>query len=129
MVKYRQSHQDQLFWTRKFSEFVSIIDRNSLNIDLLRQEWWFNPLHADSLRLSRLGYSFVTTRVDLQAYSHLLDSKIMPKTLLQLEKFLDYPYYIYNLKNLIVFDEATSITLTLYGNDLQTYLDNVQKSI
>jgi hypothetical protein len=27
----------------------------------------------------------------------------------------------------MVFDESTSLTLTLYNNDLQTYLDNVQK--
>lgn len=122
------SRGDQLFWTQKFSEFVPEIDRPP-KINLLRQEWWFNPLSTQSLRLSRLGYSFVTTRVDLKAYPHVLTAKVLPKTLLQLEKFIENPYYLSHSDRIIVFDESTSITLTLYGNDLQTYLDNVQKFI
>lgn len=54
---------------------------------------------------------------------------MLPKTLLQLEKFIPYPYYISHIDRIVVFDEVTSLTLTLYNNDLQTYLNNVQKQI
>ena len=117
--------KDQFFWTAEFSKFVH--DQKLLDLSRLRQLWWFNPLSKTSMRLSKAGFNFVVTRVDIQCYSHCLEGKIRPKTLLQLEKILEYPYYIENVNTLKVFDQNTSVTLTLYNNNLQSYLDNVQK--
>lgn len=119
------SGKDQFFWTAQFSKFAP--DQKLPDLSKLRQQWWFNPLSKSSMRLSKVGFNFVTTRVDIQCYSHSLEGKIRPKTLLQLEKFLEYPYYIENINTLKVFDQTTSVTLTLYNNNLQSYLDNVQK--
>jgi hypothetical protein len=118
--------QDQSAWTQKFLE-ASNRPVNDLIVSRLKRAWWFNQLNSSSMRLSKEGINYATTHAKIHHYTHDLTSTIMPKTLLQLEKILEHPYYIQQLKKIVVFDERTSLTLTLYGNDLQTYLDNVQK--
>lgn len=118
--------KDQIFWTDQFAEFLNS-NCGPKDLIKLRQLWWFNPLSIHSMRLSKTGFNFVTTAVDIQCYSHDLEQKIRPKTLIQLEKFLDYPYYIFSVNKIKIFDRATSMTLILYGNNLQSYLDNIQK--
>lgn len=122
----KSSPIDQLGWTLKFIE-ASGRTSDGLFVERLRKSWWFNPLNPTSMRLSKEGVHYATTHAKIHYYSHDLGRIILPKTLIQLEKILEYPYYIPQIKKIIVFDEATSLTLTLYGNDLQTYLDNVQK--
>lgn len=117
---------DQSAWTQKFLE-ASNRPVNDLIVSRLKRAWWFNQLNSSSMRLSKEGINYATTHAKIHHYTHDLTSTIMPKTLLQLEKILEHPYYIQQLKKIVVFDERTSLTLTLYGNDLQTYLDNVQK--
>ena len=117
---------DQTGWTQRFVE-SSGRTTNAFGIEKLRKSWWFNPLNIHSMRLSREGVNYATTHAKIQYYMHDLDRAILPKTLLQLEKIIEYPYFIAKLDKIMVFDESTSLTLTLYNNDLQTYLDNVQK--
>jgi hypothetical protein len=116
---------DQPGWTERFVEHVGITTPDI--IKKMRQIWWFNPTNIHSMRLSNSGFKFATTRVNIKHYSHDLETKILPKTLIQLERSIGYPYYIANLSCIKVFDQATSVTLILYNNQLQTYLDNVQK--
>lgn len=94
---------------------------------LARHRWWINPTNDSSLRLSREGYDVISKRNDIKSYTHDLQKKILPKTLLQLERTITQPYFIKNLQTLILFDQKNSVILTLYGNDLQAYLDNVEK--
>ena len=93
----------------------------------LRQVWFFNPLNAASMRLTKTGYQFCIINVNIQQYRHQIPTKLMPKTLLQMEKNFPYPYYLPTLSDLRLFDERTSLTLTLYANDLQQYLDNIDQ--
>ena len=94
------------------------------NIDHFRKVWFFNPLNAASMRLTKTGFQFCTKNAEIQYYKHDLDSVLLPKTLLQMEKYFPAPYYISYQNELRVFDERTSMTLILYNNDLQKYLDN-----
>jgi len=116
---------DQIGWTVRFAECVAAPTLHQLKI--LRQSWWFNPTNTHSMRLSDDGFRFATTRAEIKHYSHDLDRIILPKTLVQLERSLLYPYYVAHYKTIKVLDEAMSVTLILYDNNLQTYLDNVQK--
>jgi len=122
----KTSSIDQLGWTQRFVE-SSGRPCAGHSFDHLRKSWWFNPLNNSSMRLSKEGASYATTHAKIHYYKHDLERIILPKTLLQLEKILDYPYYIPKIKTIVLFDEMTSMTLTLYNNDLQTYLDNVQQ--
>jgi hypothetical protein len=94
------------------------------SIDHFRRVWFFNPLNAGSMRLTKTGYQFCTLTAQFQQYRHEIPTKMMPKTLLQMEKNFPCPYYLPTLSDLRLFDERTSLTLTLYANDLQKYLDN-----
>lgn len=48
--------------------------------------------------------------------------------LVQLERQIHNPYYIQNLKTIIVFDEVTAIMLQLHNSDLETYLNNLEQN-
>lgn len=117
---------DQIGWTKKIVE-ASGRTCGDLFLERLRKNWWYNPLNTSSMRLSKEGVNYTTNHARIHHYTHDLQHIILPKTLLQLEKILQYPYYIAQIKKIIIFDEATSLTLTLYDNNLQTYLDNVQR--
>lgn len=117
---------DQIGWTKKFIE-ESGRTSDGLFLERLRKSWWFNPLNNNSMRLSREGVNYATIHAKIYYYTHDLEQIILPKTLLQLEKIIQYPYYIPKINKIIVFDEVTSLTLTMYNNNLQTYLDNVQR--
>lgn len=105
------------------SFYPQIID----SIEHFRRVWFFNPLNAASMRLTKVGYQFCIVNAKIQYYQHHIPTKIMPKTLLQMEKHFPCPYYINDLTDLRVFDEQTSITLTLYANNLQQYLNNIDQ--
>lgn len=94
------------------------------SIEHFRKVWFFNPLNAASMRLTKTGFQFCTKNAEIAHYKHPIDTVLLPKTLLQMEKYLLAPYYISYHNELRVFDQATSVTLSLYGNDLQKYLDN-----
>ncbi len=117
----------QLEWTRRLLNVSPHVNDDRTAAAHYRINWWYNPTNKNSMRLTREGFQFASFTVKIQHYSHTLGEEILPKTLLQLEKSLQYPYYIKTLKELIVFDEATSFTLILYNNNLQQYLDNIQK--
>ena len=117
---------DQIAWTAKFEQFIN--HEGPLNPNN-RFDWWINPINLHSMRLTNEGFKFASVRAKISYYSHSLDAKIMPKTLLQLEKYMQYPYYIKTLSEINIFEESTSMMLSLYDNKLQTYLDNIQKSI
>lgn len=116
---------DQIGWTKRFAE--SVASPTISQFEKLRHSWWFNPSNVHSMRLSEVGFRFATVRAEIKHYSHNLDREMLPKTLVQLERSLLYPYYIARLKTIKLLDEAMSVTLILYDNNLQTYLDNVQK--
>ena len=48
--------------------------------------------------------------------------------LLQLDHLLTNPYFIRNRKMIYLFGEQDAIMLSLHGNDLGQYLDNLQNS-
>lgn len=92
-----------------------------------RQAMWFNPTNEHSMRLTKAGYVYLTGPINLTKYDFKLPEKIKPKVLLQLERYIAYPYYIHTLNRISVFDEETAIMLQLHGSDLETYLNNLEK--
>lgn len=79
------------------------------------------------MRLTKAGYTYLTGPISLTKYDFKLHEKIKPKVLLQLERYIAYPYYIHTLTRISVFDEETAIMLQLHGSDLETYLNNLEK--
>lgn len=88
---------------------------------------FFNPINHRSMRLTKYGLSYLQQHLKLTSYTFDIIEKISPKVLLQLERYIHYPYFILNLKKIMVFDEQTAIMLQLHNSDLETYLDNLER--
>lgn len=85
--------------------------------------WWYNSLNPQSFRLTRQFYEFIRKRTDIETHVCEVTADLVPKTLLQLEKHFKYPYYIKSKNEIVLLSQDHVVWLTLYGNDLQKYLD------
>lgn len=92
-----------------------------------RSHIFFNPTNHRSMRLTKAGFVLLQKQLKLTYYEFALADKIKPKVLLQLERYIQYPYFIHSLSKIMVLDEATAIMLQLHGNDLETYLNNLEQ--
>lgn len=89
-----------------------------------RTTLFFNPTNHKSLRLTRAGWHVLGKQV--KSYKFELPVPILPRTLIQLERYIQHPYYIHTLKMISVFDEQTAVMLALHANNLQKYLDDLE---
>lgn len=87
---------------------------------------WFNPVDNESLRLNLIGYQFLMDNVKLKGYEYTLKSPLSSKNLIQLERYFQGPYYLFQNKKIIVFDETEASMLSLMDGDLRTYLENLE---
>ena len=87
---------------------------------------WFNPVDNESLRLNLIGYQFLMDNVKLKGYEYTLKSPLSSKNLIQLERYFQGPYYLFQNKKIIVFDETEASMLSLMDGDLRSYLDNLE---
>ena len=93
----------------------------------LRYQIWLNPTDNNSLRLSLEGYRFLVQEVKLKTYKFELLEPLTNKNLLQLERYFQGMYYLQKNQVIVVFDEQEATMLTLYGNDLKSYLTNLEQ--
>ena len=94
----------------------------------MRNCWWKNPTDVNSLRLSLQGLQLVKAVLKLQSYEFVLSEELTNHNLLQLERYLKGPYYLLKRQKIIVFEEEEAMMLTLHGNDLASYLDNIEST-
>lgn len=79
------------------------------------------------MRLTKQGWVYLTNSLQIEKHTFKLSEAIRPKTLLQLERYIQYPYYVHTLKEISIFDESTAVMLILNSNNLQKYLDDLEK--
>ena len=92
----------------------------------LQLRWWKNPTDDTSLRLSLAGLQFVKAVLKLQSYEFALPEELTNHHLLQLERQFKSMYYLLKRQKIIVFESEEATMLTLYGNDLKSYLDSLE---
>jgi hypothetical protein len=92
----------------------------------MQRRWWKNPTDDTSLRLSLAGLQLVKAVLKLQSYEFELNNELTNQNLLQLERHFKGMYYLLKRQKIIVFDEEEATMLTLHGNDLVSYLDNIE---
>lgn len=101
---------------------------NDTPLGHMSRQWWQNPLNPTSFRLTKTGYYWFVSIGKMAGHKIELAEKIMPKHLLQLEKLFVEPYYIENLKTIIVYGDQDAVMLQLHSGDLATYLDNLESN-
>ncbi len=92
-----------------------------------QKAWWMNPTDPNSLRLTLQGLQFVKANLKLQSYEFTLPDELTNHNLLQLERSFRGMYYLLKRQKIILFEEEEALMVTLHGNDLKTYLDNLEK--
>jgi len=98
-----------------------------ISLDRASLAWWQNFRNNGGFRLTAEGYDIFKNNFDSYAIKienpHLITSRV----LLQLDKKLDYPYYLAkNRKTLYLFGSKEAMTIVMYG-DVVMYLKNLQK--
>jgi hypothetical protein len=92
----------------------------------MQKRWWKNPTDPNSLRLSLAGLQLVKAVLKLQSYEFALPEELTNHQLLQLERQFKGMYYLLKREKIIVFEEEEATMLTLHGNNLALYLDNIE---
>ena len=106
--------------------FVAQADIPHGNTSDMQRRWWKNPTDPHSLRLSLAGLQFVKSNLKMQSYSFDLPEELSNHQLLQLERHFKGMYYLLKRSKLVVFESEEATLLTLYGNDLKSYLNNLE---
>ena len=89
--------------------------------------FWQNIRENGGLRLNDNGYHFLVNALDLETYIvDLREYHITYKFLLELDKFMNCPYYIIRGRRpkIILFSEQTYFWLTLHNYDFKTFLES-----
>jgi hypothetical protein len=116
---------DQDAWISQFREKpIKGFSELHTNSDL-RVVIFHNPVNRTSMRLTKKGYNLLKIHLCCTDFVIDISSAIMPRDLLLLERRMLYPYFIQNLRRLIVFDESTACMLYLHHGNLQKYLDDL----
>lgn len=92
----------------------------------MQRRWWKNPTDPVSLRLSLAGLQFVKAVLKLTAYDFVLPAELTNQNLLQLERQFKGMYYLLKREKIIVFEEEEALMIVLHGNDLVSYLNNIE---
>lgn len=101
---------------------LDLIPDQSGNIDQALKLWYMNIRDTGGLRLTSIGYSVLRT-LDIESWCMDLDpKKINKKTILELDRKLQWPYYIdVKRKQIVFFSSKEAMLATLYG-DLGSFL-------
>jgi hypothetical protein len=108
--------------------FVKLGDIPSATTSEMQMRWWKNPTDPHSLRLSLQGLQLVKAVLKMQSYEFELAEELTNLNLLQLERYLKGPYYLLKRQKIIVFEEEEALMLTLHGNNLKSYLENLESN-
>jgi len=79
------------------------------------------------MRLTKRGWHFLQSR-EITSYPIELKERMLPIHLLNLERYIQYPYYIHTLTHISVFDEVTAVMLALNSNNLGKYLKDLKEN-
>jgi len=124
MVK--QSHYKKRFTQKNFTR--SILETIGWSIGRYSDLYkiiWDNPVSDESLRVSLSGLAFLKKN-GFKFYEFPIHTALTARNLVQLQRFFPSPY-AYVQKRFVVFDEQEASMLTLYGDDIQQYLDSIEQ--
>ena len=127
----RTAESLQVIWQDRLQQYQLNPFTNDPKLGLRYQRydnpasWWFNPVNADSLRLTRPAFNMISKNKDIKSWQFKLPAPLVTRAYIQLEKHFTSPYYISTLASIYVFSEQDSIMLALHGSNLQQYLDNL----
>lgn len=118
--------RDKIELTR---QLVAKLPENSWTVDQARITWWYNFRDSGGMRLTKQGYDAFVDELDIEYYEFAIppNSKFNQRTILELDRRLQMPYYIrvekHRVAKLIFFSSREAVLVNLYG-DLEKFLNN-----
>lgn len=96
--------------------------RQDLDLDQALKLWYMNFRDSGGMRLTAIGYTVLVT-LGIESWNMDIDpKKVNKKTILDLDRKLQWPYYIdVKKKKMIFFSSREAMLATLYG-DLGSFL-------
>ena len=91
------------------------------------EDIWRNILNSNSLRLTVSAHKKLLQNKDIKFY-HFKIQEMTNLQLLQLDHLLESPYYIRNRRQIELMGEKDAMMLSLHGNNLKQYLENLNNS-
>lgn len=118
---------NQKYFTKIFLRQLNMIpDNGRLNLDYVQKHiklWWTNKRSKDlgGLRLSDEGLEIIK-KLNIETYqiNFPKNFKITTQVLIQLDQFIDCPYYLTD-KSILVTSEKKAVELTLFSGDVKLY--------
>ena len=104
------------------------IDPSPENIKKYYPIWWSNIRESGGLRLTDDGFKFAINILTLVKWTYKLDrDTIKQQTLLDLDRYIDCPYWLSNSRTkLVLFGEETAVLMNLYGGDVHLYMTSTK---
>jgi hypothetical protein len=118
--------RDKIELTR---QLVEKLPPGSWTVDQARITWWYNFRENGGMRLTKHGYDAFVKELEIEFYEFDIPAKsrFNQKTILELDRRLQMPYYIkvekQRVSKLIFFSSREAVLVNLYG-DLEKFLDN-----
>jgi hypothetical protein len=118
--------RDKIELTR---QLVEKLPAGTWTVDQARVAWWCNFRKSGGMRLTSLGYDAFVNELDIDCYEFTVpdNTKFTQRTILELDRRLQMPYYIRVEKRhtikLFFFGSQEAVLINLYG-DLEKFLKN-----
>jgi hypothetical protein len=118
--------RDKIELTR---QLVEKLPPGAWTVDQARITWWYNFRESGGMRLTKHGYDAFVKELEIEFYEFDIPvkSRFNQKTILELDRRLQMPYYIkvekQRVAKLIFFSSQEAVLVNLYG-DLEKFLNN-----
>ncbi len=117
-------HDPQQHWIDLANEAASVSTNPGKNPRIL---WFRNPTNHNSLRLTKIGFTWFVSKAGFTFHKIDLESAVNSRQLIQLERLFTAPYVI-TAKTIYVMSEQDAVKLQLHAGNLAQYLDNLQSN-
>lgn len=117
-------------YTKRFLDIINVTPSEINITEYIRFLWQNTRPHDGGLCLTDEGFTFLTTRLDLEYHDLNItadDDFGIGKTILDLDKYIPCPYFLLRIShkalNITVFDSNVAMMLGICGGNLDLYTD------
>ena len=84
--------------------------------------WWKNTRRSGGLRLTEVGFEFITERLEIKVYEvpFPVDFTLTTQVIIFLDKYINCPYFLAE-DGIVVTNERKAMELMLFSGDIRKY--------
>ena len=84
--------------------------------------WWKNTRRSGGLRLTEVGFEFITEKLEIKVYEvpFPMDFTLTTQVIIFLDKYINCPYFLAE-DGIVVTNERKAMELMLFSGDIRKY--------